>query len=174
MASADGREKTLAIVGRNGLIGQVGATSAASYPYTAVTTTAATLWVFTTEEFRDAIAASPTLSRQVIEFLNMKVHMLAIYSHLLAYGTPLQRIGCALVSLAMTYGQWSSNGSVRIAIPFTQQEMADLVGTSRVTVALGLGRLVKSGLISRNGRYYRIHDVPKLLCVMEEASGEST
>ncbi|WP_224654337.1 helix-turn-helix domain-containing protein [Escherichia coli] len=46
---------------------------------------------------------------------------------------------------------------------FTQQELADLIGTSRVTVANLVNDLIQQGYIIKDGRYYIIPSVNNIL-----------
>ena len=49
-----------------------------------------------------------------------------------------------------------------LAIPVTHQELAALIGTTRETVSIELGRLERSRLIARQGRQILLCDVPRL------------
>lgn len=69
--------------------------------------------------------------------------------------------------LSMLYGEKASNNSRRIMLRLTHQDLARLIGMTRETTAVELGKLKKRGLISyRNQRY--LIDMQK----MQQALGE--
>ena len=158
LCSPDGRDKALAILGRNGLLGEFTADERRRHELAAVAVTPVRLWRLDAGRFLDLTGADAGLRRQVLEFMSLQVRLLATQSYLLAYASPLQRICSAFLHLGFTYGRPLPGGAVEITVPFTQQELAELVGVSRVTVALNLGRLRRLGLIDRDGRRYRVLD----------------
>jgi CRP/FNR family transcriptional regulator len=64
----------------------------------------------------------------------------------LAYEGTEERVTHVLLSLGEKHGVREGN-ALRIDIPFSQQDLADMVGASRQRVNLELNRLVKQGLI---------------------------
>ncbi|WP_296679737.1 Crp/Fnr family transcriptional regulator [Novosphingobium sp.] len=78
-----------------------------------------------------------------------------------AHRTAAQRIAATLADLASP-----GEGSVRT----TQQQLADLVGVSRVTAGTVLSRLAAAGLIARGYGYIEVPD-RRLLQVFAETSG---
>lgn len=64
----------------------------------------------------------------------------------LAYEGVEERLAHVLLSLGKRHGVREGN-ALRIDIPFSQQDLADMVGASRQRVNLELNRLVKQGLI---------------------------
>lgn len=158
LCGPDGREKALAILGRNGLLGELTADEGRPHELGAVAVTPVRLWRLASERFLDLTGVDQRLRRQVLDFMSLQVRLQATHAHLLAYASPLQRICSAFLHLGCTYGRPLPGGAVEITVPFTQQEMAEPVGVSRVTVALTLGRLRRRGVIDRRGRRYRVLD----------------
>ena len=75
-------------------------------------------------------------------------------------GSVRARVAGQLVELAER-GHDTPDGH-ELAFPVTHQELAALIGTTRETVSLELGRLERSGLIARRGRQILLRDIPRL------------
>lgn len=71
------------------------------------------------------------------------------------------RLASQLVELA-EHGRDTPDGR-ELAFPLTHHELAALIGTTRETVSLELGRLERSRLIHRRGRRILLRDIPRLL-----------
>ena len=96
-------------------------------------------------------------------FLAHKVKTLALSNLLVSCYDSETRIRYALFHLANQFGTHIKNGAIRIFIQFTQQELADLVGTSRVTVANMINSLINRGLVAKDGRFYIIPSLDTIL-----------
>lgn len=70
------------------------------------------------------------------------------------------RLAGQLIDLAEN-GHDTADGR-ELGFPLTQHELAALIGTTRETVSIELGRLEASHLISRRGRHIVLCDVPRL------------
>ncbi|MBF0565758.1 MAG: Crp/Fnr family transcriptional regulator [Nitrospirae bacterium] len=66
-------------------------------------------------------------------------------------------VPCRIVSLLMRY---SDHGIV--TIPLTHQEIADMTGTTRVSVSRTIVRLRKEGLIETSGERIKLNDLDRL------------
>lgn len=71
-----------------------------------------------------------------------------------------KRVAHQLVYYARTYGE-KRRGGIRIKIPLTQQDIADVLSATRETVSLSMSTLRKKGLI-KYGRHIIVPDVKKL------------
>ncbi|HSX45040.1 MAG TPA: Crp/Fnr family transcriptional regulator [Candidatus Saccharimonadales bacterium] len=71
-----------------------------------------------------------------------------------------QRVAHQITFYAEVFGQTNSRG-VKIKLPMTQQDLADVLSTTRETVSLSISELRKKGLI-KTERYWLIPDLGKL------------
>jgi CRP/FNR family cyclic AMP-dependent transcriptional regulator len=71
------------------------------------------------------------------------------------------RVARLLVSLAESHGKVTPNG-IRVEFPLTHQEIADLVGSSRVTVTQILNRFRTSHWIQIESKRVTIHNLDAL------------
>lgn len=58
-----------------------------------------------------------------------------------------------MLRIAQDHGETCSEG-IRINIPFTQQEIASMIGASRVMVAQSIKELTSQNYLYRENRYY--------------------
>jgi CRP/FNR family transcriptional regulator, cyclic AMP receptor protein len=81
-----------------------------------------------------------------------------------------ERIVALLVELVETHGKQLSNGTWEIPLPLSHQDLANLIGATRETVTLTLGRLQLERLIRVQRRRITVLNLKQLA---DEASGES-
>lgn len=148
LTSADGDEKTIMIVGKNGVIGELGLFDSGEYVTTAITSSDSTLYAFNANTFKSLIETNPDLVTFILFNMSRKFRTLAMQSLDLSYTSAQYRVVKSLRELANTYGVPHELGT-HIRIRFTHQEMANLAGTTRVTVAQVFGQLERSGLLQK-------------------------
>lgn len=80
----------------------------------------------------------------------------------LSYMKSLPRICGLLIQLALKYSVKQAGNKYQLTILFTQQEMANLLGTTRVTVAKNMKWLEDNNYILKDNKYYIINDIKEL------------
>jgi len=115
------------------------------------------------KQFVQLMKSHRNLLTQRLRFLDLKAQTLALSNLLVSCYDAETRIRYALFHLANQFGTQLKNGGTRITMQFTQQELADLVGTSRVTVANMINVFTQSDLIKKDGRFYIIPSISKIL-----------
>jgi CRP/FNR family transcriptional regulator, cyclic AMP receptor protein len=162
LTSEDGREKALTIIGQNGLLGECGFSSSETYLTGAITVAPSVLLKYPIRTFEGFLLDDKKKMRQWMELTNIKMNILTKSSLQLAFGPSHRRIIDSLLHLALTFGQQESEKSLIISITFTHQELADLVGTTRVTVVNTLNKLIEEGFLLKKEKYYKIPDIHSL------------
>lgn len=151
--SPSGDEKTIAIVGKNGLLGEGCLFDHPTYNHASITASKATLIKIPKERFREAWTQNTMLAHQALRFIDLKNHVLISHSMQLSFYSATQRICYTLLQLGSTYGK-IADGKRIITVKFTHQELANVVGTSRVTVANTMKELERQQFLSKeNGMY---------------------
>jgi len=82
-----------------------------------------------------AAAKNPELSRRVMQQLSWASWGLMNTIHMLTFYNLPQRVAQVLVNLAAIFGYPDEKGGLRIALRFTQEELADLAGARRETLS---------------------------------------
>lgn len=165
--SPTGDEKTLLVVGANGLIGEIGLMEGTTYVTSAVGSTDSTLLALPLITFRQLFHHDSRFAEYVCQNLSKKAALLAQQATTLSYASAQYRIVNYLLELAHTFGAPHSAG-VQIGIRFTHQEMANLVGTSRVTVAQVFSRLEVRKLVKKEGSFFYIPSTDALRQVLDQ------
>jgi len=165
----DGQEMTILIFTEGTIFGEVSAIEQSPYQVTTTTNTACTLAYLPVAEFLEKVEQSPSLARQLNRSLTQKIIRLASHIKDIALLNSDERVVAYLLKLADTFGVETELG-LKIAIPFTHQEMADLIATSRVTVSKVMSLLDKEGILQRIEGYLYIKDKESLLqwCASQE------
>jgi CRP/FNR family cyclic AMP-dependent transcriptional regulator len=159
--SLTGEEKAIVVVGRSGLIGEVSAMLAGGYVTSSIAAADSVLLRIRCEEFRRLFHTDTRLAEFVCQSVSHKFKLLSDQVTTLSYATAQYRVARYLLELAETYGESHESG-VRIGIQFTHQEMANLAGTTRVTVAQVFRRLEQFRILKREGEYYEIPSLEAL------------
>lgn len=76
--------------------------------------------------------------------------------------TSYNRVAHQLVYFATEYGAKMKNGNIKIDVPLTQQDIADILSTSRETVSICVVKLREKGLVN-TGSAFVIPNLDKLL-----------
>lgn len=159
----DGKEKALAIIGKNGLLGEYKKQKTNDYLTSAQTVSDATLVIINKSTFEKYLFDNKILSKQRLEMLSLKLEVIANSALQLSYDSSLHRVVRVFLNLAYSYGKEADDGTIKINMTFTHQEIAYLIGSTRVTVANVIKSLIDQQLIKKKGKYYYILEKNKLL-----------
>ncbi|MFD1037370.1 Crp/Fnr family transcriptional regulator [Virgibacillus byunsanensis] len=162
MLSSDGREKAISIAGKNCLMGENRVQNDKTYFENAVTASTVKIASVPYATFESVIYKHTKLMAQYIDLLNTKLRLATVYNLHLSYGSSIKRISDAFYHLAMNYGIKKNDG-ITIQIQFTHQELANLIGTSRVTVANTVNDLLRQQILVKKGKLYHIPELSKLI-----------
>ena len=159
--SFDGKERHLMIIGPNGLVGDCGLLCAANYLVSAVAASDAVVRAVPTARMLGALAQYPLLMRQHLELASMRFRIMLQHLALQGANSARRRVCHHLLGLMNSYGAPHRDGSV-ISIAFTQQEMGNICGLSRVSVSQIFTLLEREDVIARAGRLIVIRNAPGL------------
>lgn len=120
--------------------------------------------------FLQALRANPEIAVTVLEELSGRLRQTNIYiEHLTGHSAP-QRVVRTLLDLADQHGV-SEQGSTRIDLHLTQDDLASLAGTTRETVNRVLAGLRDQGLISIERGRVSVLNLPQLERSLEGGAG---
>ncbi|MCH5586517.1 Crp/Fnr family transcriptional regulator [Shimazuella sp. AN120528] len=162
-----GEEKAIMIIGKNGIVGDLGLYATNTYLTSAVPVTSCKLLSFSAIEFQRLLLEYPALLSFYLFNLDKKFLIMTSQIVELSYQSARFRVLQLLIQLAQTYGAEVHNG-IRIAIRFTQQEMANVAGTSRVTVAQVFRQLRKERILTKENGYIILSSIGSLVRLQEK------
>jgi CRP-like cAMP-binding protein len=150
--TAEGQSITFAYWQPGMLMGVPGLSKGFNHMWTAEAVSETTLVQLPRSDLVHLISSSINAAKAMIEILEFKTKYLSRLAQLLGTASVAERLQIVLHHLCDLYGIVEKDG-IRIDLPLTHADIADMVGASRQWVTVSLGRLEKSGVIkSRNRR----------------------
>jgi CRP-like cAMP-binding protein len=168
LTSPSGEEKALAIIGKGGLVGDCGLFEHGNYTTSAITASEAILCQVSIPQIREELRNQYWLMEQLLFFNNRKYRLLSMQSLQLSYSKAVHRICVSLIQLALNYGTSLDDNRIKLNISFTHQELANLVGTTRVTAVKTLRWLEENQYIYREDKKYVINDLETLIEIIND------
>jgi CRP/FNR family cyclic AMP-dependent transcriptional regulator len=93
----------------------------------------------------------PAVAMAIIDALSFKLHWVSLMLQTMGTESVTQRLATLLLRLSETYGNRTADG-IEIRYPFSQADLASMVGASRPWVSTMFGRLQKQGIIAMRNR----------------------
>jgi CRP/FNR family transcriptional regulator len=109
-----------------------------------------------------ALQQAPQLSLNLLCALESRLTMLHDKIDVLSAGPVHARLATLLIKLYRQFGDEVEDGVVRIMVPLSRQELADLVATSFETAIRVLTRWERAGIVSTEPDGFTLHDVAAL------------
>jgi CRP/FNR family transcriptional regulator, cyclic AMP receptor protein len=151
----------LFVVGSNSIIGECNVWSIDSYPFSAAASTDVEVIRIPKAQFQEIVRKTPGLFDLALQSMSQKQNALLIQTQLMSFSNIEERVMFVLSQLAETYGERWEDG-ILITIPFTHQELSQVVGASRVSVSNVMISLQEKGIISKLNKQYLIHSITDL------------
>lgn len=143
----DGKEITLAILGPGDVFGELALFKEAHRQTFAEAVDAAHICAASVEDFTRLMSHKPELTMMVAGEMARRRQDAETRIAGLAYGSVRLRLMHALRHLAHEHGEPLEGGDVRVPLHLSHQELAHLIGTSRETCTVELGKLQLAGLV---------------------------
>ncbi len=151
--TAEGRATILDVLGPGEVLGETALFQDLPQTFSALVLEEAKLCSFSRRQFEEMIQASPGAATSIIRHLARRLYDSMQQAGETAGAPVREKVLRMLLHLADKYGHPAENAT-EIELAITQQELADMVGASRVMVANVLKDLYDEGLVRRrDGRY---------------------
>ncbi len=161
MLSPDGKQKVLNILQEGDIMGEVSFFDLDPHPITAEAMENARIVIIPREKLEDIITKKPGLALKIIESLAKKTRLLTSQVRELVFHDAAGRMASLLSRFAEDFGV-DINGGKMIDIILTHKEIANLIGSSRVTVTKIINNFIDEGIIKMHKRKIVIVDEEKL------------
>lgn len=136
----DGKQLTLDILDKGRVFGRMSWLGQEAPEVYAEAVEDALVCSFTPAELRRLVDRFPAVGLNIIRYLAERLAVSEREREIMAFRTVEQRLAARLVDLAQRFGMETDAG-VEIDARLTQQELADMIGTSRETLALTISSL---------------------------------
>ncbi|MFW6034919.1 MAG: Crp/Fnr family transcriptional regulator [Halanaerobiales bacterium] len=133
MLSPDGKEKAITILQQGDIFGEISLFNDDSHPITAEVMEDARLVIISLEDLESIIMKKPGVAIKIIQALSRKTRLLTGQVRELVFHDAEGRLASLLVRFAEDFGIDVKSGKM-IDLIMTHQDIANLIGTSRVTV----------------------------------------
>ncbi len=120
----------------------------------------------TPDELRKLVERYPTIGVNVIRHLSRRLRAAERELEAMAYQRVDQRLARKLVDLGQRFGVKTEPGTL-IQARLTQQELAEMIGTTRETLAHTLGDFRRRGLLATERHQVVIRDAERLAEIAE-------
>ena len=155
--TADGCEVTLALLGPGNTIGEMGLVGPTGTSADVITRETTTLVWMDRRTFKDCLEKVPGLSQNLITQLIVRLRSANERIEALSILDVTGRVARQIHTLAEEYGEPAEDG-IRITLPLTQSDIAEMVAATRERVNHVIVRLKKDGIVSvANRRHITIH-----------------
>lgn len=150
----DGKDITLNILGPGDIFGELALFKETHRETFAEAADDVHICAASVEDFARLMGHQPQLTMMVATEIARRRQEAETRIPGLAYGSVRLRLMHALRHLAREHGRGVENGEVRITVHLSHQELAQLVGTSRETCTVELGKLQLAGVLRVDDRKY--------------------
>jgi CRP/FNR family cyclic AMP-dependent transcriptional regulator len=120
------------------------------------------LLVIRREHWLRFLKESPDTAVQLLGVLAGRLRKLTERTEDIAFLRVGERLAKTIAALASTYGETQPDGSIRLQLKMSQQEMGDLVGATRESANKQIRAWEQEGLVSQDHGHLIIRDLEKL------------
>lgn len=151
--SDSGRETILATFGPGQIVGEVGVLIGDTYPASAQALEPTVTLSLRRSDYAELVKTHPDLAWALIAELGRRLQRAHETIRSLAVEKVERRVARVLLHLASTAGERLAGGAVRITVPLSRQDVADMAGTVIETAIRTMSKFQKMGLIdTQEGR----------------------
>lgn len=169
--SESGRETILSTFGPGEIVGEVGVLVGDAYPATAQALELTVTLSLRRADYAELVRGHPDLAWALIEELGRRLQRAHETIRSLAVEKVERRVARVLLRMANSAGERLEGGAVRITIPLSRQDIADMAGTVLETAIRAMSKFQKQGLIeTREGRIILLQP-HQLVVIAEELQG---
>jgi CRP/FNR family cyclic AMP-dependent transcriptional regulator len=158
--SPEGKTVILALLGPGDLIGEA-TWELGEHDSYAETVEESRLYQISKEAFENLVRENPDFGLRLIQIIGIRLKQAQARIEDLVFRPVPSRVARLLINLAETHGKVTPNG-IKVEFRLTHQEIANMVGSSRVTVTQILNRMRSSHWIDIESKRVTIFNIDAL------------
>jgi CRP-like cAMP-binding protein len=166
--SETGRETILATFGPGQIVGEVGVLVGDAYPATAQALEPTVTLSLRRSEYMTLLRANPDLAWALVAELGRRLQRAHETIRSLAVEKVERRIARVLLRMAAASGERLPGGMVRITVPLSRQDIADMAGTVLETAIRTMSKFQKQGLIESQAGRIVLRQPHQIVTIAEE------
>ena len=161
--SPSGSERQVSVTEPGCIVGEVSALDGGPAQVSAVAMTAVTAWFLPRAEMIRLVRTDGEFALRLMGSLTRKIRVTTKLVSDMSSRPVAEQLACLLHQLARQKGP-DRAGTVRVTIAVSHQQLAELLGVSRVTISQGLAALKEQGLIETGHRLIHLLRPAGLRC----------
>lgn len=162
----DGKQLTLEILDKGRIVGRMSWLGQDLTDVYAEAVEDALICSFTPTELQRLIDRFPSVGLNIIRYLSDRLATSEREREIMAFRTVEQRLAARLLELSDRFGT-SAEAGTAIDARLTQQELADMIGTSRETLATTIASLRERGVVDMHNQRVVVVDTEQLRQIAE-------
>jgi len=163
----DGKQLTLDIYDKGAILGDMSLLGQEPIPEAfAEALDDAVICTISPDEMRKLVERYPVIGVNIISYLSRRLRNAESELESMAYQRVGQRLARKLIDLSNRFGVQTSRGTL-IEARLTQQELAEMIGTTRETLAHTLADFRRRGLLDTEKHQVLIRDAEQLMDIAE-------
>ena len=166
--SESGRETILATFGPGQIVGEVGVLVGETYPATAQALEPASTLNLRRDDYTELVRQYPDLAWALIQELGRRLQGAHERIRSLAVEKVERRVARVVLRMANTAGERLDDGTVRISVPLSRHDVADMAGTVIETAIRALSKFQKQGLVETREGHIVLLEAHRLVAIAEE------
>jgi CRP-like cAMP-binding protein len=166
--SESGRETILDTFGPGQIVGEVGVLIGDVYPATAQTLEPAVTLRLERRIYVELVRSHPELAWALIQELGHRLQRAHEAIRSMAVEKVERRVARVLLRMSAASGERLAGGAVRITVPLSRQDIADMAGTVIETAIRTLSKFQKQGLIETTEGHIVLLRPHQLVVIAEE------
>jgi CRP/FNR family transcriptional regulator, cyclic AMP receptor protein len=164
----DGRETIFAFIEAGELFGELALVDAEPRREYAEAVVDSLVLALPREEVLWLMEQRPDVAMHVTKLLGFRRRRIENRLRNILFRSTRERTVALILELLESHGQRTKDGLWEVRLKLSHQELANLIGATRESVTLALGRLQRDGLIKVHRRLIRVPDRAKLMAAMDE------
>ena len=166
--SESGRETIVATFGPGEIVGEVGVLVGEAYPATAQALEPTVTLSLARTEYVVLVRRHPDLAWALIEELGRRLQQSHEAMRSLAVEKVERRVARVLLRMANTAGERLEGGAVRITVPLSRQDIADMAGTVLETAIRTMSKFQRLGFLETRQGHIVLLRPHQLVALAEE------
>jgi len=163
--NAGGKVRSLFICGEGCLFGEISSFMPPEKCIQAQVVSDSLIYKIDNNRYQRLFMSDSTIAYNTAIILTKKVRALTAQMETMMFPDATKRVANILIYLAGQYAK-PCDGGLQLTIGFSQQELANLIGTSRVTVTNAIKQLADNGAIRKSKGHVQILNMDLLMNVL--------
>jgi CRP/FNR family transcriptional regulator len=115
-----------------------------------------------TQKVHEFVKSDPEILFDLVRRVSVGLEGFMLRTQYLVRSNSTQKVASTFVLLARRFGETDKDQKVKILLPQTHADIANLAGVSRETASIEVKKLVDEGLVSVEKQVYTVEDFEKL------------